>query len=121
MVLIVLLPNFEVLIVPSEVTALTLLLPLLLILTAAFRNSFVTGAFCSLTILFPVGSCSSASLRTFTITFTVSFEPSGYVTVTTPDLSPGPVVVLGVVAHVYAVPVGKPFLFTLVPASGVTP
>ena len=51
----------------------------------------------------------------------MSFEPSGYVTVTTPALSPGPVIVLGVVAHVYVVPSGKLVLFTLVPASGVAP
>ena len=46
------------------------------------------------------GLYSSFCARTFTVTFTVSFESSGYVTVTLPALSPGPVVVLGVVAHV---------------------
>ena len=98
--LIVLFPNSDVLIVPTGVTDFTLLLPLLLIVTAAFSSSFVTDSFWFFTILVPVGSYSSANLRTLTVTFTVSFEPSGYVTVTTPDLSPGPVVVLGVVAHV---------------------
>ena len=112
-------PAFVVLIVPTGVTDFTLLLPLLLIVTAAFRSSFVTGAFWFLTILFPVGAYSSLSLRTATVTFTVSFEPSGYVTVTTPAFSPGPVVVLGVVAHVYVVPAGNPFLLILVPGSGV--
>ena len=119
--LIVLFPNSAVLIVPTGVTDLTLLLPLLLIVTAAFKSSFVTAVFCSLVIFVPVGAYSSANLRTFTVTFTVSFDPSGYVTVTTPAFSPGPVVVLGVVAHVYVVPVGNPFLLILVPASGVPP
>ena len=68
-----------------------------------------------------VGLYSSLNLRTATVTFTVSVESSGYATVTTPALSPGPVVVLGIVAHVYLVPAGNPFLFTLVPASGVVP
>ena len=98
--LIVLFPNSAVLIVPTGVTDLTLLLPLLLIVTAAFKSSFVTAAFCSLMIFVPVGSYSPFSSRTFTVTLTVSFEPSGYVTVTTPAFSPGLVVVLGVVAHV---------------------
>ena len=93
-------PAFVVLIVPTGVIDFTLLLPLLLIVTAALRSLFVTGAFWFLTILFPVGAYSSLNLRTATVTFTVSFEPSGYVTVTTPAFSPGPVVVLGVVAHV---------------------
>ena len=119
--LIVWFPNSAVLIVPTGVTDLTLLLPLLLIVTAAFKSSFVTAVFCSLVIFVPVGTYSSANLRTFTVTFTVSIESSGYVTVTTPALSPGPVVVLGVVAHVYLVPAGNPFLLILVPASGVTP
>ena len=119
--MIVLFPNSAVLIVPTGVTDLTLLLPLLLIVTAAFKSSFVTAVFCSLVIFIPVGAYSSANLRTFTVTFTVSFDPSGYVTVTTPGFSPGPVVVLGVVAHVYVVPVGNPFLLILVPASGVPP
>ena len=72
-------------------------------------------------ILVAVGTYSPFSARTFTVTFTVSFDPSGYVTVTTLAFSPGPVVVLGVVAHVYVVPVGNPFLLILVPASGVPP
>ena len=119
--LIVLFPNSAVLIVPTGVTDFTLLLPLLLIVTAAFSSSFVTDSFWFFTILVPVGSYSSANLRTLTVTFTVSFESSGYVTVTTPALSPGPVIVLGAVVHIYAVPAGNPFLFTLVPASGVVP
>ena len=72
-------------------------------------------------ILVAVGTYSPFSARTFTVTFTVSVESSGYVTVTTPALSPGPVIVLGIVAHVYLVPAGNPLLFTLVPASGVVP
>ena len=114
-------PAFTVVIVPIGVTDLTLLLPLLLIVTAVFKSSFETGTFWFLTIVFPVGAYSSLNLRTATVTFTVSFELSGYVTVTTPALSPGPVIVLGVVAHVYVVPVGNPFLLMLVPASGVSP
>ena len=51
----------------------------------------------------------------------MSFEPSGYVTVTTPAFSPGPVTVLGGVAHVYVVPIGSPRLLILVPASGISP
>ena len=98
--LIVCVPAFTVVIVPTGMTDLTLLLPLLLIVTAVFKSSFETGTFWFLTIVFPVGAYSSLNLRTATFTFTVSFEPSGYVTVTTPDLSPGPVAVLGVVAHV---------------------
>ena len=93
-------PAFVVLIVPTGVTDFTLLLPLLLIVTAAFNSLFDTDSFWFLVILVAVGAYSSANLRTFTVTFTVSFEPSGYVTVTTPAFSPGPVVVLGVVAHV---------------------
>ena len=98
--LIVCIPAFAVLIELTGVTDFTLLLPLLLIVTAAFRSLFVTVAFWFLTILFPVGSYSSLNFRTAIVTFTVSVEPSGYDTVTTPALSPGPVVVLGVVAHV---------------------
>ena len=99
--LIVLFPNSAVLIIPTGVTDFTLLLPLLLIETAAFNSSFVIESFWFLVILVPVGAYSLFSARTFTVTFTVSFEPSGYVTVTTPCLSPGFVVdVAGVVAHV---------------------
>ena len=98
--LIVLFPNSAVLIVPTGVTDFTLLFPLLLIVTAAFNSSFDTDSFWFLVILVPVGAYSSANLRTFTVTFTVSFDPSGYVTVTTPAFSPGPVVLLGVVVHV---------------------
>ena len=119
--MIVLFPNSAVLIVPTGVTDLTLLLPLLLIVTAAFSSSFDTESFWFLVILIAVGSYSPFSARTFTVTFTVSVESSGYVTVTTPALSPGPVVVLGAVAHVYLVPAGNPFLLILVPASGVAP
>ena len=97
--LIVLLPYSAVLIVPTGVTDFTLLLPLLLIVTADFNSSFDTDSFWFLVILVALGSYSTSNLRTFTVTFTVSFEPSGYVTVTTPAFSPGPVVVLGVVAH----------------------
>ena len=89
--------------------------------TFAFKSSFDTKASWLTTISVPVTLYSSLNLRTFTVTFTVSFDPSGYVTVTTPAFSPGPVVVLGVVAHVYVVPVGNPFLLILVPASGVPP
>ena len=75
--LIILLPYSAVLIVPTGVTDFTLLLPLLLIVTAAFRSLFVTEPFWFLTILFPVGAYSSLNLRTLTVTFTVSFELSG--------------------------------------------
>ena len=93
-------PEFIVLIVPTGVTDFTLLAPLLLIVTAAFNSSFDTKSFWFLTILVPVGSYSSLSFFTFTVTLTASFEPSGYVTVTTPAFSPGPSVVLGFVSHV---------------------
>ena len=86
------------------------------ILSSAFGTTPLSTV-CSLAS----GVYVSACLRTFTVTFTVSFEPSGYVTVTLPALSPGPAVVLGVVAHVYVVPVGKSFLLILVSASGVAP
>ena len=119
--LIVCIPAFAVLIELTGVTDFTLLFPLLFTFTAAFKSLFVTGTFWFLTILVPVGSCSSLNFRTAIVTFTVSFEVSGYVTVTTPALSPGPVVVLGVVAHVYVVPAGNPFLLILVPASGIAP
>ena len=89
--------------------------------TFAFKSSFDTEAPWLTTISVPVTLYSSLNLRTFTVTFTVSFDPSGYVTVTTPAFSPGPVVVLGVVAHVYVVSAGNPFLLILVPASGVAP
>ena len=84
------------------------------ILSSAFGTTPLSTV-CS----FGSGVYVSACPLTFTVTLTVSFEPSGYVTVTTPALSPGPVVVLGVVAHVYVVPAGNPFLFTLDPASGL--
>ena len=48
----------------------------------------------------------------------MSFVPSGYVTTTTPGLSPGVFVFTGV-SHSYLVPSGRPVLLTLVPASGV--
>ena len=117
--LIVCIPAFAVLIELTGVTDFTLLLPLLFTFTAAFKSLFVTGTFWFLTILVPVGSCSSLNFCTAIVTFTVSFEVSGYVTVTTPAFSPGPVIVLGVVAHAYVVPAGNPFLFTLNPASGL--
>ena len=69
-------------------------------------------------ILVPVGSCSSLNFRTAIVTFTVSFEVSGYVTSTTPVLSPGPDV-FGIVFQVYLVPVGKPAVLTLASALGV--
>ena len=118
---IVCVPAFVVLIFPTGVTDFTLLLPLLLIVTAAFKSSFVTVAFWFLTILVPVGSYSSLSLRTSTVTSTKSVDPSGYVTITTPVFSPGPVVVLGIVLQVYFVPVGNPFLLILVSVFGVWP
>ena len=86
------------------------------ILSSAFGTTPLSTV-CSLAS----GVYVSACLRTFTVTFTVSVEPSGYVTVTLPALSPGPAVVLGVVTHVYVVPAGNPFLLILVPASGVAP
>ena len=89
--------------------------------TFAFKSSFDTEASWLTTISAPVTLYSSLNLRTSTVTFTVSVEPSGYVTVTLPALSPGPVVVLGVIAHMYVVPVGKLVLFILVAASGVAP
>ena len=101
--------SFHVTLVPSGK-------PVLSTLSSAFGTvplSTVCGFGC--------GSNSPFSARTFTVTLTVSFEPSGYLTVTTPALPPGPVVVLGVVAHVYVVPAGNPFLFILVPASGTSP
>ena len=89
--------------------------------TTVFNLSLDTWSFWLTTISVASRLYSSLSARTFTVTFTVSFEPSGYVTVTTPAFSPGPVVVLGVVSHVYVVPAGNPFLLILVPASGVSP
>ena len=86
------------------------------ILSSAFGTTPLSTV-CS----FGFGVYVSACPLTFTVTLIVSFEPSGYVTVTTPALSPGPVVVLGVVAHMYVVPAGKLVLFTLVAASGVAP
>ena len=74
--LIVWVPAFAVLIVPA-VTDFTLLFPLLLIETAAFRSLFVIESFWFLVILVTVGSYSSLNLRTATVTFTVSFEVSG--------------------------------------------
>ena len=64
--------------------------------TLAFKSSFVTGVFWLTSIGAPVTLYSSLSLFTLTFTFTVSFEPSLYVTSTTPSFSPG-VVVTGVV------------------------
>ena len=61
----------------GAVTRLTLLFPLLFIVTAAFKSSNVTGTFWFLTILLPVGVYSSLNLRTFIVTVTVSVEPSG--------------------------------------------
>ena len=87
--------------------------------TTVFNLSLDTWSFWLTTISVAARLYSSLSARTFTVTLTVSFEPSGYVTVTTPTFSPGPVVVLAVVAHAYCVPVGKLFLLILVPASGV--
>ena len=95
--LIVWFPEFVVLIVPTGVTDFTLLAPLLLIVTAALNSSFDTESFWFLTILVAVGSYSSLNFLTFTVTLTASFDPSGYVTVTTPSFSPGPSVVTGVV------------------------
>ena len=69
----------------------------------------------------PTTSYSELNSFTVTMTLTTSLLPSGYVTVTTPALSPGPSVVLGTVVHVYVVPSGKLVLSTLVPASGVAP
>ena len=74
---IVCVPAFAVLIFPTGITDLTLLLPLLLIVTAVFKSLFDTVSFWFLTILVLVGSCSSLNLRTFTVTLTVSVEPSG--------------------------------------------
>ena len=89
--------------------------------TTVFNLSLDTWSFWLTSISVAARLYSSLSARTFTVTLTVSFDPSGYVTVTTPAFSPGPVVVLGVVAHVYVVPAGKLVLFTLVPASGASP
>ena len=61
----------------AAVTDLTFLVPPLSTVTAAFNLSFVTGSFWFTVIVFPVGICSSLSLRTFTVTGTVSVEPSG--------------------------------------------
>ena len=66
--------------------------------TLAFRSSFVTRVFWLTSIGAPVTLYSSLSLFTLTFTFTVSFEPSLYVTSTTPSFSPG-VFVSGVVFH----------------------
>ena len=106
---------------PTGVTDFTLLAPLLLIVIAAFKSAFDTESFWFLTISVAVGSYSSLSFLTFTVTSTKSIEPSGYVTITTPAFWPGPVVVLGIVLQVYDVPSGNPFLLILVPASGVAP
>ena len=86
----------------------------------AFKSSFVTGVFWFTSISEPVTSYSELSSFTVTFTFTVSFEPSLYVTSTTPSFSPG-MFVSGVVVHLYLVPSGKPEVFTLVAASGVAP
>ena len=64
--------------------------------TFAFKSSFVTGVFWFTSINEPVTSYSELSSFTVTFTFTVSFEPSLYVTSTTPSFSPG-VFVFGVV------------------------
>ena len=64
--------------------------------TLAFRSSFVTGVFWFTSISEPVTSYSELISFTVTFTFTVSFEPSLYVTSTTPSFSPG-VFVFGVV------------------------
>ena len=70
-------PAFVVLIFPADVTDCTLLVPPLFTVTAAFNLSFVTESFWFTVTVFPVGICSSLSLRTFTVTLTVSVEPSG--------------------------------------------
>ena len=67
--------------------------------TLAFKSSFVTGVFWFTSISVAVTLYSSLSLFTLTFTFTVSFEPSLYVTSTTPSFSPG-VFVSGVVFQV---------------------
>ena len=64
--------------------------------TLAFRSSFVTGVFWFTSINEAVTSYSELNSFTVTFTVTVSFEPSLYVTSTTPSFSPG-VVVTGVV------------------------
>ena len=108
--------------VTVEILSVPLILPTFEVAdTTVFNLSLDTWSFWLTTISVAERLYSSLSARTFTVTFTVSFEPSGYVTVTTPALSPGPVVVLGVVAHMYVVPAGKLVLFTLVAASGVAP
>ena len=108
--------------VTVEILSVPLILPTFEVAdTTVFNLSLDTWSFWLTTISVAERLYSSLSARTFTVTFTVSFEPSGYVTVTTPALSPGPVVVLGVVAHMYVVPAGKFVLFTFVAASGVAP
>ena len=107
--------------VTVEILSVPLMFPTVdVAVTLAFKSSFVTGVFWFTSIGAPVTSYSELSSFTVTFTFTVSFEPSLYVTSTTPSFSPG-VVVTGVVFHVYVVPSGNPEVFTLVPASGVTP
>ena len=86
--------TFEILSVPSIFPTFDIAV------TLAFNSSFVTGVFWFTTISFPATSYSSLSAQTFTATLTASLLPSGYVTVTTPTLSPGPCVVLGFVSHV---------------------
>ena len=66
--------------------------------TLAFKSSFVTGVFWFTSIGTPVTPYSELSSFTVTFTFTVSFEPSLYVTSTTPSFSPG-VFVSGVVVQ----------------------
>ena len=64
--------------------------------TLAFKSSFVTGVFWFTSINELVTSYSELNSFTVTFTVTVSFEPSLYVTSTTPSFSPG-VIVTGVV------------------------
>ena len=64
--------------------------------TLAFKSSFVSGVFWFTSINEPVTSYSELNSFTITFTVTVSFEPSLYVTSTTPSFSPG-VIVTGVV------------------------
>ena len=64
--------------------------------TFAFKSSLVTGSFWFTSISAPLTSYSELNSFTVTFTLTVSFEPSLYVTSTTPSFSPG-VVVTGVV------------------------
>ena len=106
--------TFEILSAPSTFSTFDVAV------TLAFNSSFVTGVFWFTSIGAPVTSYSELSSFTVTFTFTVSFEPSLYVTSTTPSFSPG-VVVTGVIVQAYLVPSGNPEVFTLVAASGVTP